>query len=300
MNYYNTNSQELAIKAHSDKYFNYRFKYFVFDFDNKDYETFNIAFPEPSLILEEPNNRFLAIYKLYGRFTTKKQKVAYKAVYIKLNMVMPDKIRLLDLSSQDINQMIKGEQLPIGVNLSDFDHLLGGVNRDIKLKLKLSNISCRYTRSSVGDEFFDRARWLIYQDKKDGCLSVENSIKHLKRVNREHFNLKYTMSTITAKAKNITEWTRKNFTPTSRKVISARAYRKKTGKKEEDIMTRQEASEHANAVKTQRVKTKINMGINLLKMQGIKITVRSLAEVADVSRSSTTKYLKQMRENGEV
>jgi DNA-binding GntR family transcriptional regulator len=58
-------------------------------------------------------------------------------------------------------------------------------------------------------------------------------------------------------------------------------------------MGRVEGMAKARAVKTERVKGRIQTAINILRLYGKKITVRSVADEAGVSTTSAQKYLSQ-------
>lgn len=55
-------------------------------------------------------------------------------------------------------------------------------------------------------------------------------------------------------------------------------------------MTRAEAVAKARAIKTKRVKAKIQSAINVLSMYGTKLTVRAIAEEAGVSKTTVQSY----------
>lgn len=55
-------------------------------------------------------------------------------------------------------------------------------------------------------------------------------------------------------------------------------------------MTRAEAVAKARAIKTKRVKAKIQSAINVLNLYGAKITIRAIAEEAGVSKTTVQKY----------
>ena len=99
-------------------------------------------------------------------------------------------------------------------------------------------------------------------------------------------------STIRAKARSIYRWyALRGFEPT---------YDARKRFKGDSPMTRQEACRVANQAKTARVKAKIEQAINLLKMQGEKITVRKVAEFAQVGHTTAAKYLKELRSQGAI
>ena len=65
-------------------------------------------------------------------------------------------------------------------------------------------------------------------------------------------------------------------------------------------MTRQEAARIATQTKVARVKSKVEAAVNILKMQGEKISCRKVAEAAQISRNTAAKYLRELRAQGVV
>lgn len=63
-------------------------------------------------------------------------------------------------------------------------------------------------------------------------------------------------------------------------------------------MSRIEGMAKARAIKSERVKAKIQGAINVLKLYGTKITVRSVAEEAGIGTATAQKYLKEIRDSG--
>ena len=99
-------------------------------------------------------------------------------------------------------------------------------------------------------------------------------------------------STIRAKARSIYRWyALRGFEPTKD------ARKRFKGAKP---MTRQEACRVANQAKTARVKAKIEQTVNVFKMEGKKITVRAVAEFAQISTKTSQKYLKELRSQGVI
>ena len=115
-------------------------------------------------------------------------------------------------------------------------------------------------------------------------------------------------STIRAKARSIYRWyaeigfqtTRDARTEKERKIEDRLRYLLKTGKTEDEIMTRQEAARVATQTRMARVQAKIEQAINLLKMENKKITVRAVAEFAQVGHTTAAKYLKELRSQGAI
>jgi len=115
-------------------------------------------------------------------------------------------------------------------------------------------------------------------------------------------------STIRAKARSIYRWyALRDFEPTrdartakERKIEDRLRYLLRTGKTEDEIMTRQEAAKVATQTRMARVQAKIEQAINLLKMENKKITVRAVADFAQISTKTAQKYLKELRLKGVI
>lgn len=65
-------------------------------------------------------------------------------------------------------------------------------------------------------------------------------------------------------------------------------------------MTRTEAMGKARAVKTERVKAKIQGAINILRLYGTKITAKAVAEEAQIALGTAQKYVKELKISGAV
>jgi AcrR family transcriptional regulator len=61
--------------------------------------------------------------------------------------------------------------------------------------------------------------------------------------------------------------------------------------KKEGYMTKAQSMAKARAIKTQRVKDRIQSAINILNLYGKKTTIRAIAEEAGVSKTTVQKYL---------
>lgn len=66
------------------------------------------------------------------------------------------------------------------------------------------------------------------------------------------------------------------------------------------MATRVEAMAKARAIKTQRVKDKIQSAINILNLYGAKITIRAISSESGVSTSTVQKYLSTMKPKEEI
>lgn len=90
-------------------------------------------------------------------------------------------------------------------------------------------------------------------------------------------------STLRAKCRSVFEW------------YEARNWRVD---ERESTMSRIEGMAKARAIKSERVRAKIQGAINVLRLYGAKITVRSVAEEAGIGTATAQKYLKEIKASG--
>lgn len=90
-------------------------------------------------------------------------------------------------------------------------------------------------------------------------------------------------STLRAKCRSVYEW-----------------YEARNWRVDERIstMSRVEGMAKARAIKSERVKAKIQGAINVLKLYGTNITVRSVAQEAGIGTATAQKYLKEIKASG--
>ncbi len=172
----------------------------------------------------------------------------------------------------------------------------------VSLKSKIAN-KAPLNVESLDETFWCMKLWLERQLSQNRIPSI----RELEAIGANYSPHKE-RSTIRAKARSIYRWyADRNFGPTSysrtkedRRIQDHQKYLKLTNKKEEEIMTRQEAARVATQTRMARVQAKIEQAINLLKMENRKITVRAVAEFAQTSTSTSAKYLKILREKGAI
>lgn len=257
--------------------------------------------PTPTLVLPISSKGFLvthsiAVYALDQPLSTKAAEVAFGRVVNLITTTYGVERALID--SYCVNYWLSELETITRFTLASLVVYRDSANcSNIRLKTDYSQPSRRVdVLSNQGDELFDRARWLIYQDKVDGKLSEDRAIGHLKTVNAEYLNGKASIGVIQSKARNMVSWTRDNYTPSCRATINNRYYTKNKG----EVMTRKEAAKKASDARAERSKVKIDMAINIITKESRKLTVRALAEVAEVSITTAQKYLKKIKDAEKV
>lgn len=204
------------------------------------------------------------------------------------------------LEYQDIS--FKAPELSQSVRFTDIVYKLKSFSEiedkrrstiDRKWKTELSHALKLNGKKSLIDEVFESSRKEIYALKRDNALNYENVFAILDNNNKTFFNNKCSRSDIKCKAKNMLEWTEKNYRV-------GRGERKKSTKTQEEItMTRQESIKVARDIKTAKAKAKVLMIAEMLKLQDKLLKKNGqpkaslVAEMAQISRPTTMKYLEE-------
>lgn len=164
------------------------------------------------------------------------------------------------------------------LHLKDFTANLDSLKRKRANKVPLQKVAA----TNFDETFWAMKLWV------ERCLSqnripTEAEIRAIGEAYAPHKE----RSTIRAKARSIYRWyAARGFEPT-------RDERKRAVG--EIPMTRQEAARVATQTRMERAKARIEASVNLLKMQGEKITVRTVAEAAQVAKDTAAKYLRELR-----
>jgi len=169
------------------------------------------------------------------------------------------------------------------LHLMDFTANLDSLKRKRANKVPLQKVA-----ATNFDETFWAMKLWVERQLGQNRIPTEAEIRAIGEAYAPHKE----RSTIRAKARSIYRWyAARGFEPTPDE-------RKRTVG--EEPMTRQEAARVATQTRMERAKARIEAAVNLLKMQGEKITVRSVAEAAQVAKDTAAKYLRELRAQGIV
>ena len=169
------------------------------------------------------------------------------------------------------------------LHLRDFTANLDSLKRKRANKVPLQKVA-----ATNFDETFWAMKLWVERQLGQNRIPTEAEIRAIGEAYAPHKE----RSTIRAKARSIYRWyAARGFEPTPDE-------RKRTVG--EEPMTRQEAARVATQTRMERAKARIEAAVNLLKMQGEKITVRSVAEAAQVAKDTAAKYLRELRAQGVV
>ena len=169
------------------------------------------------------------------------------------------------------------------LHLRDFTANLDSLKRKRANKVPLQKVA-----ATNFDETFWAMKLWVERQLSQNRIPTEAEIRAIGEAYAPHKE----RSTIRAKARSIYRWyAARGFEPTPDE-------RKRTvGEKP---MTRQEAARVATQTRMERAKARVEAAVNLLKMQGEKISVRKLAEAAQVGHTTAAKYLRELRAQGVV
>jgi hypothetical protein len=142
-------------------------------------------------------------------------------------------------------------------------------------------------KASIDEAFWAMKMW-VERQLSQNRIPTEAEIQAIGEAYAPHKE----RSTIRAKARSIYRWyAARGFEPT-------KDNRKRTVG--ETAMTRQEAARIARKALQDNRKSRVERGLMILQMEGEKITVRKLAETAQVAKNTAAKYLRELKAKGAI
>jgi hypothetical protein len=231
-------------------------------------ELFEYGLPTPTHYERANNSSYGVYWLLDGYFHTKRGRDYLNDTISRLSAVCKISSRL------DSPYRPKGVSVDRGlINLSQF----GGLP-------SLRTRSAQYLNTS---KYEDNVFWAI----KLEAIGRIRAVGWLDRSGLESWAFDVFLigehvkdkSTLRAKCRSIFEW-----------------YEVRNWRIDERVstMSRIEGAAKATAIRQARIKASIQGAINVLKLYGTKITVRSLAEEAGISKSTAQKYLNEIKASG--
>ena len=273
----------------------------------------NAELPQPTLIVESWDGYFIG-WAINGQIKTKEQKNFYKDLALRLKKTFIKRTNLVRVENSSVwalqYALEDGYVITYKYNYemkelaSYCESLTSKEEKEKKLQKQTTEeefavYSLTYEKSE--DALFDFIRFKAYDYKRINMINgVETELEDLKNYCIEIAKLGYSViggkgiSTALAKAKNIAEWTYYNYTA---KKKDRRKYKTKKEIKRLE-MSRKENIKKIHQLRTTQTKEKVYKAIEKLKGQEEKITVRKVAEVAEVNKNTASKYIKQAKEEG--
>jgi len=269
--------------------------------------------PQPTLIVENYDGYFIG-WAINGQIKTKEQKNFYKDLVLRLKKTFLKRTDLVRVENSSVwalqyaldNGYVETHRKSYEMKtLASFCESLKKIEEEEK---KLQNQTTQEelaiyagTYEKSEDALFDFIRHKAYDYKRINMINkVETELDDLKHYCIEIAKLGYSViggkgiSTAIAKAKNIAEWTYYNYTA---KRKDRRKY--KTKKELERLkMSREENIKKIHQLRKEQTKEKIYNAIKELKEKNEKITIRKVAEVAEVNKNTANKYIKQAKDEG--
>lgn len=239
--------------------------------------------PTPTFIryFEDKNNTKKAhlVWVIDGYFKTKKGKEYLKDIKTKMNEVYEtgrvDMFIPFNIKEGDVynNHLIK-------LNSFQFEtksKTAFKVNKDREKPLVLLNLMGK-------DPLFNAARWEVYNLKKEGILTYENTLKIFEKYGK---TLNKSLSDITTKAKNVYEWTKENYRTKKENYINI--YYKEVRSKKDKRMKQDKFLKKVAEDKVKKTKEKVLKAISLTLMLEEKLTIVNISKNSGVSRVTLNK-----------
>lgn len=232
-------------------------------------ELATVGLPTPHYYKRTNAENYAIAYKLDGRFHTKKGKEYLNDIIARLALTLPIERRyyIIPSESEAVNNR--------AYKLKEFQNC-----ESIKVDI--------YTRKEAkANKYEDRVFWSLKVEAERrirafGSLDLDAFLDYAFNVFEVGTDVK-DGSTLKAKCKSIFEW------------YEARAWRVGRTKKE-NAMSNDEKTQVARAVRTARVKAQFNGAVEVLKIRGVKLTAKAIAEEAGLSEKTTQKYFKEYKE----
>jgi len=269
--------------------------------------------PQPTIIVESWDGYFIG-WAINGQIKTKEQKNFYKDLALRLKKTFIKRTNLVRVENSSIWELQYAlEDGYVETHRKSYEmKTLAGFCESLTKKeeeeKKLQNQTTQEelaiyagTYEKSEDALFDFIRFKAYDYKRINMINkVETELEDLKNYCIEIAKLGYSViggkgiSTAISKAKNIAEWTYYNYTA---KRKDRRKY--KTKKQLERLkMKREENIKKIHQLRKEQTKEKIYNAIKELKKRNEKITIRKVAEVANVNKNTANKYIKEAKEEG--
>lgn len=222
------------------------------------------------------------VWVVDGYFKTKKGKEYFKDIKTKLNEVY--KTGRVDMF------------IPFSAELGDVfnNHLVKLNSFQFETKSKTSKVSFNINKDRANplvllnlmgkDPLFNAARWEVYNLKKEGILTYENTFKIFEKYGK---TLNKSLSDIQTKAKNVFEWTKENYKAKKEDYINI--YYKEVRSKKDKRMKQEEFLKKVAEDKVKKTKEKVLKGISLTVMMGEKFTIVNISKNSEVSRVTLNK-----------
>ena len=283
----------------------------------KDKKIFNdwldAELPQPTLIAENYDGYFIG-WAINGQIKTKEQKNFYKDLALRLKKTLLKRTNLVRVENSSVwalQYALDGGYVETHRKSYEMKTLASyciSLTAKEEEEKKLQNQTTKEelaiyaeTYEKSEDALFDFIRHKAYDYKRINMINgVETELEDLKNYCIAIAELGYSIiggkgiSTAIAKAKNIAEWTYYNYTA---KRKDRRKY--KTKKELERLkMSRKENIKKIHQLRKEQTKEKIYNAIKKLKEKNEKITIRKVAELANVNKNTANKYIKQAREEG--
>ena len=265
---------------------------------------------QPTLLIEHYKGYFIG-WAIEGKITTKKQKEFYKHLALRLKKTLLKKtdLHIVKVSSvwalqyalengyKETNKRLYElkDLAKTCISLTAKEEKNNKLN-DLKLDEEFAIFAGTYTKTE--DALFDFIRFKAYDYKKNNIINnIETTLEDLENYCRSVAEIGYDIvggkgiSTAYAKARNIAEWVLENYGNGKRK--------RKTKNDKEYEMTRRENIVRINKLRAEDRKLRVQQAIESLKFIGERISVRKVAEYANISTKTAQKYLKQLKEEDE-
>ncbi len=266
--------------------------------------------PQPTIIAESWDGYFIG-WGIAGKIETKEQKKFYKDLSLRLKKTLLKKTQLHNIKVSSIYALrytLENGYIETNKKIYEMKDIASfclslSKKEEKEKKIIIDDTKEEFaifagTYTKTEDALFDFIRYKAYDYKKNNMINnIETTLEDLENYCRAIAEIGYDLiggkglSTAYAKAKNIAKWVLENYGNGKRK-------RKMKNDKEYE-MTRRENIVRINKLRAEDRKLRVQQAIESLKFVGERVSVRKVAEYANISTKTAQKYLKQLKEEDE-
>jgi hypothetical protein len=271
-----------------------------FDTNNKVLgdEFIEAGLPEPTFIIHASSAYYIG-WAIRGAIKTKAQKEFAKDLRIRLKLTLLKRSSAFDVSVSSIWALsqISAQRVLKTQNIYDLENLAQwcvSVSDSVEMFDEKEALVYAKTYEKTEDALFDFIREKVYNyirtnGKKDRESLFEYTMQ-IALLGYEIIGSKKGISSVMSKARNIAKWCFENYTPG----VNNWNYARKTKDDEELEMTRRENITRINKLRAEDRKMRVKQAVESLKFLGEKVSVRKVAQYANISTKTAHKYLKEL------
>ncbi len=261
-------------------------------------EFIEACLPTPTFIIHSKSSYYIG-WAISGKIKTKAQKEFAKDLRIRLKLTLLKRSSAFDvavssiwaLSQINAQRVFKTQNV---YELEDLAQWCVSISDSIETFDEKEALVYAKKYEKTEDALFDFIREKVYNyirvNGKKSATDIFEYTTQIALLGYEIIGSKKGISSVMSKARNIARWCYENYEPK----VNNWNYIRKTKSNEELKMTRKENITRINKLRAQDREMRVKQAVESLKFLNEKISVRKVAQYANISTKTAHKYLKKL------